>query len=699
MESTTHRPKQEIEKQESSFEKSVDTTGSYSVEELHKTFDEDVLCGFQFGFTSKSKRATCLSMQNYSNPKWSLICMGFLALIQGFIINGYNSSIIYTLEKKFELSSGESGLIASCYDIASCLLILPLTYFGAHANKPQVIGLGGFLISLGALIFSIPSYISPDEDNPFTLQNELCSQSNVSDECLRMGSPKNYKYCFYSSFLLIGAGATPLYTLTFTYFDENVKQRYSALFHGIFMFFAILGPAIGFVAGGQVLKLPSDITKWSDFKDSDVGFGAWWLGYVVAGLLGLFISVPICMFPRDTEEGQVNRLNRSNELHRDKFAIKMENNQNEIMSARNFVKSVFVLLRNPVFLCISLGAGADTLVVNAFATFGTKYVQSIYGYDATLAALYWGSLVISAAALGQVISALMISKLNLNSKQMLQMCVIAPLICIPFNYCLKINCGDSEIVGITKENYTESQDLKLDCNERCLCDNNRFEPVCLDGNTYFSACHAGCDYKTEDENNFSHCACENSSVATSGACEQCSPDRFTLFCVLIFVYIFATFFNVSPGAQVSTMRVVGFKQRSLATGVQWILIRLVGSIPGPLVLGKIFDDTCVYLADECGDKGACLINNTENLSHYAFVFGCVAKVVSFIFNLLAMLLYQPEQDKSKSKDTNRVVDSTTSEEEVGDGNTSSYAIRLPTNTRQGETNQSYLGSLTHLTPS
>ena len=56
MESTTHRPKQEIEKQESSFEKSVDTTGSYSVEELHKTFDEDVLCGFQFGFTSKSKR-------------------------------------------------------------------------------------------------------------------------------------------------------------------------------------------------------------------------------------------------------------------------------------------------------------------------------------------------------------------------------------------------------------------------------------------------------------------------------------------------------------------------------------------------------------------------------------------------------------------------------------------------------------------
>ena len=53
---------------------------------------------------------------------------------------------------------------------------------------------------------------------------------------------------------------------------------------------------------------------------------------------------------------------------------------------------------------------------------------------------------------------------------------------------------------------------------------------------------------------------------------------------------------------------------------------MIGSIPGPLILGKIFDDTCIHLADECGEKGACLINNTKDLSHYAFVFGCVAKV-------------------------------------------------------------------------
>ena len=35
------------------------------------------------------------------------------------------------------------------------------------------------------------------------------------------------------------------------------------------------------------------------------------------------------MFPRDTEAGKVNRLNRSKEMHVDELAVKLENKQNE----------------------------------------------------------------------------------------------------------------------------------------------------------------------------------------------------------------------------------------------------------------------------------------------------------------------------------------------------------------------------------
>jgi hypothetical protein len=39
--------------------------------------------------------------------------------------------------------------------------------------------------------------------------------------------------------------------------------------------------------------------------------------------------------------------------------------------------------------------------------------------------------------------------------------------------------------------------VELDCNATCNCDRNKFSPICgRDKNTYFSACHAGCQNTT-----------------------------------------------------------------------------------------------------------------------------------------------------------------------------------------------------------
>ena len=75
----------------------------------------------------------------------------------------------------------------------------------------------------------------------------------------RSSSLSNYKYFFFAGQLLHGAGATALYTLGVTYMDENVPQRKSSFYNGIFYTGAIIGPAIGFMAGSSLLDIYTDI--------------------------------------------------------------------------------------------------------------------------------------------------------------------------------------------------------------------------------------------------------------------------------------------------------------------------------------------------------------------------------------------------------------------------------------------------------
>lgn len=76
-------------------------------------------------------------------------------------------------------------------------------------------------------------------------------------------SLSNYLYVFLLGQLFHGIGASPLYTLGVTYLDENVKQTASGLYVGIYFAFSVLGPAIGYLLGGLLLKIYGDIGKVS----------------------------------------------------------------------------------------------------------------------------------------------------------------------------------------------------------------------------------------------------------------------------------------------------------------------------------------------------------------------------------------------------------------------------------------------------
>lgn len=85
----------------------------------------------------------------------------FVTSTIGLLVNGCINVVITTIEKRFCLRSSQTGLVASGYDIASFVCLVPVTYFGgrAGASKPRWIGVGMAVMGIGSLVFSLPHFL------------------------------------------------------------------------------------------------------------------------------------------------------------------------------------------------------------------------------------------------------------------------------------------------------------------------------------------------------------------------------------------------------------------------------------------------------------------------------------------------------------------------------------------------------------
>lgn len=91
-------------------------------------------------------------------------------------------------------------------------------------------------------------------------------------------------------------------------------------------------------------------------------------------------------------------------------------------------------------------------------------------------------------------------------------------------------------------------------------------------------------------------------------------------------------------------RTVADEQRSLALGIQSVLFRLFGSIPGPILFGAIVDSGCVYWQTECGRRANCWVYDNDLLSKRAYAFCAVSVAMTALCTFLAWLLYPPIKD-------------------------------------------------------
>ena len=228
-----------------------------------------------------------------------------------------------------------------------------------------------------------------------------------------------------------------------------------------------------------------------------------------------------------------------------------------------------------------------------------------------------------------------------------------------------LNCDNAPIIGVDKpyeainESYYESllampnysPHLGLDhsCNADCGCSTLAYRPVCADKQyQFFSPCYAGCT--SIGDENYGNCTCLANSTssgpleAIEGMCPGECPALYS-FLALFFLVVFFTFFVQVP-LNTITLRSTSDSERPFAIGLQWILIRFMGTVPGPIVFGSVIDSSCIVWQGQCaGDSsaqnGACWLYNTRTTSVYLMGVGMVIHFISLLANVAALAIYRP----------------------------------------------------------
>jgi len=168
--------------------------------------------------------------------------------------------------------------------------------------------------------------------------------------------------------------------------------------------------------------------------------------------------------------------------------------------------------------------------------------------------------------------------------------------------------------------------------------------------TYFSPCHAGCYGEELDD---CRCLMRNSSSggtpveflpAKRMICEEDCPTRELSYALFFLMLMIASM--VSVPHITCLLRVVPDSQRSLALGLQWVFVRLLGTIPGPIIVGQIFDSTCLLWNESkaCHESSFCLSNDTKKLGFYTFCYAVCPMFVGLLFLISAIKTYKTARE-------------------------------------------------------
>ena len=220
------------------------------------------------------------------------------------LVSGFLNIILTTVQIEFQLTSAKAAMFPSNYDIAVAVTVLIVSHFGS-SHKPRTLGLGMLIMATGSFLFALAHFVygtdseveAAEEGSVYVCSiNSNTSQTVCSDE--DMGNEGAYVMLTLGS-ILIGLGASPVYTAGTTFCDEVFLPNKVPLYFGISYGVGAVAPAVGFVLGGVFLGMWKTLGEPPNGMDLDNAnwVGAWWLGFLISAVLGYIFGLLLLLFP------------------------------------------------------------------------------------------------------------------------------------------------------------------------------------------------------------------------------------------------------------------------------------------------------------------------------------------------------------------------------------------------------------------
>ncbi|KGL98070.1 Solute carrier organic anion transporter family member 2B1, partial [Charadrius vociferus] len=536
-----------------------------------------------------------------------VFCHGLLQLSQ-LLVSGYLKSSISTIERRYGLSSQTSGLLASFNEVGNTLLIVFISYFGSRVHRPRFIGCGAILVSLAGFLMSLPHFITGPYEydqsvaSMFSNTTDLCqpgvpgSRGNLSDAgCTPHAARENHEVLLvmFIAQALLGIGGVPIQPFGISYIDDFASERNSPLYLGILFSVTVIGPGVAFMLGSAMLRFYVDIDKVTgddvQLTNKDPRWvGAWWLGFLVAASLVAISAVPYFFFPREMPKE---------------------------VGERDFPLVLLRNLRHPVYLLVVLAQVNLSAMVAGLATFMGKFLERQFSLTASLANMIIGAVNIPGAMVGIVVGGAILKRFQMSLRQCSAMCVLGMFLCLLLAFpLLFLGCPTQKVAGVTYSESSEFGHHSLECNLQCNCPEKAYNPICgSNAIEYISPCSAGCRVVNinADNNsvlNYTNCSCisENglAGFAKPGTCGTGCSHLFLPFVVLSCLAGILASTSHTPSFML-ILRSIQPEDKSFAVGIQFMLLRVLAWMPGPVLYGSAIDTTCILWEKKCDRKAAC----------------------------------------------------------------------------------------------